>query len=99
MAVRKIHKNLSDQIPWDVRERTRKAGVSQVDWYAGRLDVGDAQLNERTPPEQAAELKEAARRGRHRHRQRRRETLIRRLQAVRLRVRRPRGSGHARQPG
>lgn len=50
---------LSRRIPEDVRERTRRAGVQEIDWYAGRLD-GDAQDKGAqfidTPPEERARL-------------------------------------------
>lgn len=32
--------SLIDRIPKDVRERLAKAGVSDVDWYSGRMDEG-----------------------------------------------------------
>jgi hypothetical protein len=33
---------LTARIPRDVVERARKAGVHDVDWYAGRLEEGDS---------------------------------------------------------
>jgi hypothetical protein len=40
MAVSKRHDDLWRQIPDDVRERADKAGVTKIDWYAGRLTEG-----------------------------------------------------------
>jgi hypothetical protein len=63
MAVLKRHSDLSKQIPEDVLERTRKAGVKDVDWYAGRL-AGDEDANATAPPQERRELEEAAERHR-----------------------------------
>jgi hypothetical protein len=41
MALLKRNPALSEEIPEDVRERARRAGAEDLDWYAGRLNVRD----------------------------------------------------------
>lgn len=39
MAMISRHRKLADRLPADVRERTTRAGASDIDWYAGRPSV------------------------------------------------------------
>lgn len=51
-------RRLIDRIPTDVRARAEKAGMTDVDWYAGRL-LPEATLTKVTP-ERRAELRARA---------------------------------------
>lgn len=42
MGMLKRQQGFAEQIPADVRERARRAGAEDLDWYGGRLDVGDS---------------------------------------------------------
>jgi len=62
MALLRRHPAPSEEIPEDVRERARRAGAEDFDWYAGRLDVrhhdarsGDTPAGERKELETIAE--------------------------------------------
>ncbi len=60
MAVFGRHDDLLRQIPDDVKERAAKAGVTDIDWYAGRLTSSDSKGFSETPPDRHAELRENA---------------------------------------
>lgn len=40
----------SERIPQDVLDRAKKAGVSELDWYAGRLDISGTSLDHGDSP-------------------------------------------------
>lgn len=65
MALTRRNSALSEEIPEDVRERARRAGAEDLDWYAGRLDVrGDDARSGDTPVEERKELEAIAKRHR-----------------------------------
>jgi hypothetical protein len=46
--------DLSTRIPEDVQARTRKAGVDELDWYAGRLELDKPGVERVGPPDSDA---------------------------------------------
>jgi hypothetical protein len=65
MALLKRNPALSEEIPEDVRERARRAGAEDFDWYAGRLNViNDDARNSDTPAGEREELEAIAERHR-----------------------------------
>lgn len=74
---------LPDSIPEDVRRRAEKAGVTRVDWYAGRLDTkpsSELTLG-RTPSDRVEELRGVVRRQAETRSRDRGGELIRRLKS------------------
>lgn len=70
----------SERIPQDVLDRAQKAGVSDLDWYAGRLDISGTSTTQGNPPSQARDA-HAAWKGvrdkrRAKRKNRRRATLV-----------------------
>jgi hypothetical protein len=65
MALLRRHQGLADQIPDDVRERARRAGAEDLDWYAGRLDIEAVQdRGADTPPAERVQFEALAERHR-----------------------------------
>ncbi len=60
MARLRKQDDLTRQIPVDVKERIRKAGVEEVDWYAGRLTSTESHGFTEVPPAEQQELRETA---------------------------------------
>jgi hypothetical protein len=87
--------NLSKQIPEDVRERTEKAGVKKVDWYAGRLDVLEGQSLKASDPAERDELRRVAANYRQASRQTRKHERLQKLRAIMGRLPRPGRTRHA----
>lgn len=76
MGTFRRHDDLLRQIPEDVRERAEKAGVTDVDWYAGRLtSTGDNGFTQ-VPPGRTRELRDAAWSRRGARRAERKEKLL-----------------------
>jgi hypothetical protein len=76
MGTFRRHDDLLRQIPEDVRERAEKAGVTDVDWYAGRLtSTGDNGFTQ-VPPGRTRELRDAALSRRSARRAERKEKLL-----------------------
>jgi carbohydrate-binding DOMON domain-containing protein len=55
------HDDLLRQIPDDVMDRARKAGVNDVDWYAGRLTSSAKKGFSQVPPRRYEQLRREAR--------------------------------------
>jgi hypothetical protein len=60
--------DLSRQIPADVKERTLKAGVEDVDWYAGRLSSTEERGFTDVPRDEHLQLRKDAQLRRSTHR-------------------------------
>jgi hypothetical protein len=61
MAASGRQHDLLRQIPDDVRQRADKAGVSKIDWYAGRLTEGGGTGFSDLPPDRHDRLRKSAR--------------------------------------
>jgi hypothetical protein len=87
MAVFGRHDDLLRQIPDDVKERTAKAGVTDIDWYAGRLTSSDSRGFSEVPPDRHAELREKARVRRRAERDQRVSDVITKISGLASRLR------------
>lgn len=85
MSLLKRPRSLTDRIPEDVRERARKAGVEEIDWYAGRLDATNVGANHSftdPPQEDIAQLKAVASKRRRANRADAKEAVVTRLREL-----------------
>ena len=85
MPLLKRSRTLTYRIPEDVRERTRKAGVEEVDWYAGRLDVTNVDSGELftdPPSADVIRLKTMASKRRRTRRDDAKEAVVTRLRGL-----------------
>jgi hypothetical protein len=73
--------DLTRQIPLDVKERIRKAGVEEVDWYAGRLTSESRGFTE-VPPAEHQQLKDAALNRRRARRKEKRDAGVTTIRAL-----------------
>jgi hypothetical protein len=91
----KQHRNLSRRIPAEVKERIRKAGVEDVDWYAGRVTSSQSQGFSQMSDKEHRELRQAAR-ARRRVRRGERKTAVLTLMRSVFSALRPWATRHAR---
>ena len=68
--------DLLRQIPEDVKERTRKAGVTDVDWYAGRLTSSESKGFSKLPPKRHQLLRSEAKERRKERREQKTSELV-----------------------
>lgn len=92
MGAFRRHDDLLRRIPEDVRERAEKAGVTDVDWYAGRLTSTGKNGFTQVPPTRTRELRAAATSRRSARRAERKEKLLSPLMSL-IALLRPR-QGH-----
>ena len=89
MAVFGRHDDLLRQIPDNVKERTAKAGVTDIDWYAGRLTSSDSKGFSETPPDRHVELREKAQVRRKAERDQKVTAVVTRITALAAKLRPP----------
>jgi hypothetical protein len=80
------HDDLLRQIPDDVKARAKKAGVTEVDWYAGRLTSSGKKGFTELPPSRYEELRGAAKARRRHARKERGEAVRMQISAALARV-------------
>lgn len=95
MADLKRPGDLSRQVPADVKERARKAGVKDFDWYAGRLTSTEGRGFTEVPGDDHRRLRQRAK-ARRKARRVERKTAVITFMRSRLSTVRPRRTRQAR---
>lgn len=97
MGTLERHDDLLRRIPDEVKERAKKAGVTDVDWYAGRLTSTGKMGFTEVPPSRYEQLRTEARTRRKDRRREKASEIVSPIMGVlaRLRLRPRRAPRHA----